>query len=96
MILHSDQGSRFTSKEFVRFCQTHFFQQSMSRAGCSYDNTLIERYFNTLKHELIHLFGFTRVSESETAVAEFAYAWYNRILAHTFNGGLSPAKARVA
>ena len=64
----------------------------MSRAGCSYDNTLIERYFNTLKHELI-TFWIYRVSESETAVAEFAYAWYNRILAHTFNGGLSPAKA---
>src|SRR5690606_34540144 len=58
LILHSDHGSRFTSKEFVRFCQLHFIQQSMIRAGCPYDNAPIERYFNTLKHELIYLFDF--------------------------------------
>ncbi len=96
LILHSDQGSQFTSKEFVRFCQTHFIQQSMSRAGCPYDNAPIERYFNTLKHELIRLFEFSNASELDRAIANFAYGWYNRIRPHTFNDGLSPAAARVA
>src|SRR5690606_12752091 len=53
LILHSDQGSQFTSKEFVRSCEALFIQQSMSRTGCPYDNAPIERYFNTLKHEQI-------------------------------------------
>ena len=48
-----------------------------------------------LKHELINLFEFTRASKLDTAIAEFAYVWYNRIRPHTLNGGLSPAKARV-
>ena len=96
IILHSDQGSQFTSKEFVRFCQLHFIQQSMSRAGCPYDNAPIERYFNTLKHELIYLFDFKTKFELDTAVTDFAYGWYNRIRPHTYNEGLTPAAARVA
>jgi len=55
LIFHSDQGSQFTSKEFVRFCESHYIQQSMSRAGCPYDNAPMGRYFNTLKCELIYL-----------------------------------------
>ena len=29
--------------------------QGMSKAGCPYDNAPMERYFNTLKSELIYL-----------------------------------------
>lgn len=96
LIFHSDQGSQFTSKEFVRFCEAHYIQQSMSRAGCPYDNAPIERYFNTLKCELIYLFEYETERELDTAVAEFAYGWYNRIRPHTYNQGLTPAAARVA
>ena len=66
-------------------------QQSMSRTGCPYDNAPIERYFNTLKHEQIYLFEYRTERELDAAVAEFAYAWYNRVRPHTFNGGLTPA-----
>ena len=55
MILHSDRGSQFTSKEFVEFCEANGITQSMSRAGRPYDNSPMERYFNTLKAELINL-----------------------------------------
>jgi len=40
LILHSDQGSQFTSKEFVEFCETVHITQSMSKAGYPYDNAL--------------------------------------------------------
>jgi hypothetical protein len=79
LILHSDQGSQFTSKEFVRSCEALFIQQSMSRTGCPYDNAPIERYFNTLKHEQIYLFEYRTEREWDAAVAEFAYAWYNQV-----------------
>ena len=53
LILHSDQGSQFTSKAFVKFCELVHVTQGMSKAGCPYDNAPMERYFNTLKSELI-------------------------------------------
>jgi len=38
LILHSDQGSPYTSKAFTDFCEEHDLTQSMSKAGCPYDN----------------------------------------------------------
>ena len=55
LILHSDQGSPYTSKAFTDFCEEHDLTQSMSKAGCPYDNAPMERYFNTLKNEEIYL-----------------------------------------
>jgi len=49
LILHSDQGTQFISKVFVEYCEFVHVTQSMSKAGYPYDNTPMERYFNTLK-----------------------------------------------
>ena len=57
LILHSDQGSQYTSKAFTEFCESVNVTQSMSKAGYPYDNAPMERYFNTLKLSLIHIFG---------------------------------------
>jgi len=96
IILHSDQGSQFTSKEFNDFCEKSFIQQSMSRAGCPYDNAPMERYYNTLKNEFANLFSFKSKKEMDDAINEFAYGWYNHVRPHTYNGGLTPSAARIA
>ena len=49
LILHSNQESHFTAAEFVQHCREIGISQSMSRAGCPYDNVPVERYYNTLK-----------------------------------------------
>ncbi len=92
MILHSDQGSQFTSKEFTEFCITHGVVQSMSKSGCPYDNAPMERYFNTLKAELLNQHNY---QDEETLYREincYAYGWYNNLRPHSFNGGIPPAK----
>ena len=33
VLLHSDQGSQFTAKEFIKYCESAGITQSMSRAG---------------------------------------------------------------
>ena len=53
-MIHSDQGSRYTSKEFTEYCEGLGITQSMSKAGYPYDNAPMERYFNTLKNDLIY------------------------------------------
>jgi len=68
--------------------------QSMSRAGCPYDNAPMERYFNTLKNELIYHHYYHNGNELNEAVNNFAYIWYNHVRPHTFNGGLTPFEAR--
>lgn len=92
MILHSDRGSQFTSREFVEFCKDHGIIQSMSKPGCPYDNAPMERYFNTLKAELINIHNYQTEAQLYEEVAAYAYGWYNNLRPHSFNGGIPPAK----
>ena len=73
LILHSDQGSQFTSKAFTEFCEASGVTQSMSKAGYPYDNAPMERYFNTLKNELIYLHYYHTEEELYTSIEEYAY-----------------------
>ena len=96
LILHSDQGSQFTSKAFVEFCESVHVTQSMSKAGYPYDNAPMERYYNTLKNEYINLYEFETEDELYRAVEEFAYVEYNHVRPHSFNGYRTPYQARIA
>ena len=94
IIIHSDQGSQFTSLEFITYCEKKGITQSMSHAGCPYDNAPMERYYNTLKAELIYQFNFNTVAELDYAVAEYSYGWYNQIRPHSHDGYLTPFEKR--
>ena len=86
LILHSDQGSQYTSRAFTEYCESAHVIQSMSKAGYPYDNAPMERYFNTLKNERTNLYEFKTEEELSRAVEEFAYATYNHVRPHSYNG----------
>jgi transposase InsO family protein len=94
LILHSDQGSQFTSKEFTEFCSKLGLTQSMSKAGYPYDNAPMERYFNTLKNNLINHHYYRSEKELYEAVEEFAYVEYNHSRPHSYNNYKTPFEAR--
>ena len=94
ILLHSDQGSQFASKAFTEFCKENNVVQSMSKAGCPYDNAPMERFYNTLKNEYINLHYFKDDVSLENGLNEYIFGWYNCIRPHTYNGGIPPAKAR--
>ena len=96
LILHSDQGTQFTSKAFIEFCESVPVTQSMSKAEYPYDNAPMERYFNTLKNERIYLYEYDTEESLYQAVEEFAYVEYNHVRPHSFNGYLTPYQARIA
>ena len=96
LILHSDQGTQYTSKAFVEFCESVHVTQSMSKAGYPYDNAPMERYFNTLKNECTNLYDFQSEEALYEAVEEFAYVRYNHVRPHSYNGYRTPYQARTA
>ena len=96
LILHSDQGSQFTSKAFVEYCEAAGVTQSMSKAGYPYDNAPMERYFNTLKNELTDHYEYENEESLYRAVEEFAYVEYNYVRPHSYNGYQTPHQARTA
>lgn len=91
-ILHSDRGCQFTSQRFVEYCKSKGITQSMSKPGCPYDNAPMERYFNTLKTELLYQHKYETEEELYRAIMKYSYGYYNNIRPHTYNGGLPPAK----
>lgn len=96
LILHSDQGSQYTSKAFKVFCESAHVTQSMSKAGYPYDNALMERYFNTLKNECTNLYEFRTEEELYQTAEEFAYVTYNHVRPHSYNGHRTQCQARTA
>ena len=96
LILHSDQGSQYTSKAFIEFCESVHVTQSMSTAGYPYDNAPMERYFNTLKNECTNLYEFRTEEELYRSVEEFAYVTYNHVRPHSYNAYRTPYQARTA
>ena len=94
LLVHSDQGSQYTSKEFTEFCEDLGITQSMSKAGYPYDNAPMERYFNTLKNDLIYQHYYHTEKELYTAIEEFAYVQYNHVRPHSYNNYKTPYEAR--
>jgi transposase InsO family protein len=94
IILHSDQGRQYTSKDFNDFCSDNNVQQSMSKAGCPYDNAVMERFYNTFKNEFYNLYRFDTNRILDQAIQEFVYGKYNHVRPHSANGGLTPYAAR--
>ena len=94
LILHSAQGTQFTSWDFVDYCKEKVIIQSMSKAGCSYDNAPMERFYNTFKNELIYQNTYYNEESLDEAVNKYVFLWYNHIRPHSHNGGLTPFEAR--
>ena len=54
LILHSDRGSQYTSKEYNDYLEHHCIKHSYSAKGCPYDNSCIESFYATIKKECIY------------------------------------------
>lgn len=94
LILHSDQGSQFTSREFIAFCAENNITQSMSRAGNPYDNAPMERFYNTMKTEFVYQYSFETDEDLNQGIYEYIFDWYNYRRPHSYNEGKTPFEMR--
>lgn len=94
LILHSDQGNEFTSEEFTTYCLERGIRQSMSPPGHPYSNAPMERYFSTLKSELINRKSYGNERELYDAVDDFVENYYNTTRPHTYNNNKPPYEVR--
>jgi len=89
LLLHSDQGSQFTSQTYQQALAAQECQASMSRVGNCYDNAVMESFFGTLKMECATR-QFASHTQARTQIFEYIEAWYNRQRLHSSLGYLSP------
>lgn len=53
VLIHTDQGSQYTSRDWAAFSRAHNIEHSMSGRGNCHDNAVAESFFNLLKRERI-------------------------------------------
>ncbi|HEX2659084.1 MAG TPA: hypothetical protein VHU40_12465 [Polyangia bacterium] len=54
LLQHSDRGSQYTSDGYQRALRAHGIACSFSGRGNCWDKAVVERFFGTLKRELVH------------------------------------------
>tara|TARA_B100000614_G_scaffold255556_1_gene272767 strand:+ start:767 stop:1369 length:603 start_codon:yes stop_codon:yes gene_type:complete len=92
LIIHSDQGSQFSSDDWVRFCDEHGLQRSMSRRGNCYDNAAVEAFFSSLKKERIRRRVYRTRAQARADIFDYIEVFYNKKRRHEYLGGMSPVE----
>ncbi len=90
LILHSDRGCQYTSKEFQHVLASYQIRSSMSAKGNCYDNAITETFFHTLKTEHIYFQRFESRREAELSIFDYIEIFYNRKRRHSSIGYRSP------
>ena len=71
VLVHSDQGSQFTSMDWASFLKHHNLVHSMSRRGNCHDNAVAESFFNLLKRERIRRRAYRSRDEARQDVLDY-------------------------
>jgi putative transposase len=90
VMVHSDKGSQFTSREWQTFLRQHKLEPSMSRCGNCHDNAVAESFFQLLKRARIRRRAYPTRDAARRDVFEYIELFYNPKRKHTNNGMLSP------
>lgn len=90
VIMHTDRGSQYCSKDFQQLLNKHGLICSMSGKGNCFDNACAESFFHTLKVELIHGERFATRDQVRQAVFEYIETDYNTTRRHGALGYISP------
>ena len=89
LVVHSDRGSQYASKDYRRLLKAHGFIGSMSRKGDCWDNAPTERFFRSLKSERLSDCRFVTRSSAEIEVLDYI-SYYNSIRLHSTLGYKTP------
>jgi len=80
LILHSDQGTQYTSQPYHVLVGEYNITPSMSRRGNCWDNAPMENFFGHLKEEYLRQFKQTTFKQTEQLIDEYIYFYnYERI-----------------
>ena len=91
-IFNTDQGSQFTSIDFIKTLTDADVKISMDGKGAWRDNVFVERLWRTIKYEEVYLHAYTSVPEARTAIARYLI-FYNTRRPHSSLDRKTPDQA---
>jgi putative transposase len=91
-IFNTDQGSQFTSTEFIKVLAGREIKISMDGKGAWRDNVFVERLWRTIKYEEVYLRAYANVPEARTSIGRYI-GFYNSRRPHSSLDGKTPDQA---
>ena len=88
-IFNTDQGSPFTSQEFIGLIQGRGIQVSMDGQGRWVDNVFVERLWKSVKYEEVYLQAYDSVSQARQGLQRY-FKFYNERRPHSSLDGKTP------
>jgi putative transposase len=80
-IFNTDQGSQFTSEEWINVLDDAGIAISMDGKGRWIDNVFIERLWRSVKYEEVYLHGYANGTEARTSLSRY-FSFYNTRRSH--------------
>ncbi|WP_134020774.1 IS3 family transposase [Modicisalibacter xianhensis] len=92
VMVHSDQGSQFSSTDWQSFLKANQLVGSMSRRGNCHDNAVAESFFQLLKRERIKRRVYPTREAARSDVFNYIEMFYNPRRRHGTSDDLSPVE----
>lgn len=70
-IFNTDQGSQFTSTDFIKVLAGRQIKISMDGKGAWRDNVFVERLWRTIRYEEVYLRAYVSVSEARAGIGRY-------------------------
>ncbi|EWM10012.1 transposase [Kutzneria sp. 744] len=77
-VVHTDRGSQFRSRKFVRALARHGLTGSMGRVGAAGDNAAMESFFALLQNNVLNRRTWSTRTELRTAIVAWIERTYHR------------------
>jgi putative transposase len=91
VIWNSDQGSHFTSQQYLQLLQDAQIKISMDSKGRALDNIFTERLWRTVKYEEVYLHDYTSPKEARHQLSNY-FDFYNHKRLHQALDYQTPAE----
>ena len=91
-IIHSDRGSQFRSKKFIRTIKNNQLAGSMGRVGACGDNAAMESFFSLLQKNVLDTQRWETRDELRLAIVTWVETKYNRRRRQRGLGKLTPVE----
>jgi len=94
-VFNTDQGSQFTSPDFVKELTGRDIKVSMDGRGRALDNVFVERLWRTVKYENVYLKGYENMAQLKQGLKAY-FEFYNNRRRHSSLDAKTPAEVYEA
>jgi putative transposase len=90
-IFNTDQGSQYTSKDFIKPLEDRGIKISMDSKGRALDNIFVERLWRSVKYEEVYIKDYRTARDAYESLKEY-FLFYNNSRLHQSLDYLTPAE----